>query len=390
MSAGSLRRVAGGLITIAFAALVGILAYHTCRLDAEVVWLRQELGNLGDAVDSLEIARNQDISLPVSPLLLEYRLDLPGRGEVFPAMTLGEVPEYWPVAMLSVTNTSNRPVAQIVSAEIAGWSRRMEKTLLTPPRGTDKLSIQPELLTRAHRNTEIARAELAVRATGLDGAVLFAENREVLIHGGSEIYWGRQFANAQVAARWVTPHDRDVLELVSRARGFVRNGRMAGYSAATGGTIAISRHVRDQARAIYSALQKSGITYVSSKFVMGEFVDAAQRVRFPSETLHLKNANCMDVSVVFASAIENLGMQPVLVIVPGHAFAGVRTGKDSPTILYADLTVLPKGTFESATARAAEWLRKTPKDRVLVVDVAAARALGVYPRPSSDLSQIGS
>jgi hypothetical protein len=207
------------------------------------------------------------------------------------------------------------------------------------------------------------------------------------MHGGSEIYWGRKFANAQVAARWVTPHEPDVLRLVSEARRFMPRGRMAGYSGATGDSAAIARHVREQARAVFTALQKSDISYVSSLYVMGEYVDQAQRVRLPRETLHLRTANCMDVSVVFASAMENLGMQPLVVIVPGHAFAGIRLGRDASHILYLDLTGLPKGSFESAVRKAAQWMGRTPRERILVVDVAAARALGVYPLVGDEFSQ---
>jgi hypothetical protein len=87
----------------------------------------------------------------------------------------------------------------------------------------------------------------------------------------------------------------------------------------------------------------------------------------------------MDVSVAFASAAENIGLQPLVVIVPGHAFAGVRLARDSGKVLYLDLTVLPAGSFAAAVARAESWLRKTPEKKVLVVDVTAARSLGVYP-----------
>jgi len=72
---------------------------------------------------------------------------------------------------------------------------------------------------------------------------------------------------------------------------------------------------------------------------------------------------------------------PVIVIVPGHAFAGVRLGPDSQQILYLDLTVLPNGTFAQSVARANHWLKTVPSERVLVIDISAARALGIYPMP---------
>src|SRR5262245_37422511 len=51
---------------------------------------------------------------PVSPLLVNYQLDLPGRGEVFPALVASEVRDYWPLAVLSIANTSPEPILQLV------------------------------------------------------------------------------------------------------------------------------------------------------------------------------------------------------------------------------------------------------------------------------------
>ena len=355
-----------------------------------VVWsqvlLRNRVEELTAQLSRLEQVQSEydDGPLTVSPLLLDYQLDLPGRGEVFPAMAAGGASDYWPLAILRVTNTGARPSAQTITAEVPGWSRPMVKSIVVGARSGAQLMIQPELLPDAYRNEEIRHATLTVQAVGPEGTVLFAENRPVLIHGGSEIYWGQKFSNAQVAARWVTPHDPSVLQLVSEAREFARRGRMAGYSGATGDSAAIARHVVDQAKAVFQAMRNSGISYVNSLFVMGSYVGEAQRVRLPSETLRLNVANCMDVSVVFASAMENLGMQPLLILGPGHAIVGVRLGRNAQDVLYLDLTVLPDGTFSSAEQRGRNWLQKTPDEEELVVDVAAARVLGIYPLDSQE------
>jgi hypothetical protein len=346
-------------------------------------WIRVNRLELGLAriertVDALLQPGNQASTI-ISPLLLDYQIDYPGRGEIFPAMVATAAPEYWPVAILRVTNTGNRPAAQTISAEIPGWSYVTEQSIVVGARETVQIPVQVQLLPRAYENHEIRRVMLIVRATSSVGDALYAESRHVLLHSGGEIYWGRKFANVQMAARWVTPHDPAVLDLISKARAYIPRGRMAGYSRSTGDSQAIVRHVRAQARAIFRALQKSGISYVSSLFVMGEFVGQAQRLRLPNETLHLKSANCMDVSLVFASAMENLGMEPMLIILPGHAITGVRLGRESNEVLYLDLTVLPKGSFETAIARAQNWLKKTPESKILAVDIASTRLLGVYP-----------
>ncbi len=318
----------------------------------------------------------------VSPLLVQYRLDTPGRGELFPALSTAAASDYWPVAILTVTNTAKHPVVQVVSAEIPGFSRPLQETVQIGPQETASVHINPELLPSTYALTEIRHATLRITVSDESGATMFAQSRPILIHSGSDLYWGKQFANAQVAARWVTPHDPSVLNLVSHAKQFVPNGRLPGYNINERHASQLPAQVRRQAEAVFNALKRSGFSYVSSIYTFGDFVQVAQRIRLPRETLQLDTANCMDISVAFASAIENLDMNPVLVIIPGHAFTGVRLGPQSSDILYLDLTVLPRGTFRDAERRAQQWLKKTPPEQILTVDVAAARRMGIYPLPT--------
>lgn len=316
----------------------------------------------------------------VSPLQINYKLDLPGRGEIFPALTAGRPADYWPVAVLTISNASDRPLAQTVEAQIPGWSARAQHSLIVGPHSTQNLRISPELLPRAFANQEFRRATLEVRVSGPQDPEHYFQERPVFLHSAYDLYWGRSFSNAQFIARWVTPHDAAVLRLVAEARRYVRNGRMPGYG--DNNKVNAEPQVRGQAAAIFQALKHSGVSYVTSIYTFGDFSSEAQRIRLPQETLTLDTANCIDVSVAFASAVENLGMDPAIVLVPGHAFAGVRLGPEAQDWLYLDLTVLPRGTFPQALARAEHWLKKTPPSQVLMVDVAAARALRIYPIPS--------
>ena len=318
---------------------------------------------------------------PVSPVRVRYQLELPGRGEIFPALAASNPSDYWPVAVLTIANTSNRPVVQTVSAEIPEWSRRTAAALVVAPHETRTIRINPELLPQVYQNAEIRRAVLEVRANGPNNQPEFTQTRPVYLHSVSDLYWGAKFANAQFIARWVTPHDPEVIRLVSSARRYVARGRLAGYHLPGNSPERVAGQVRSEARAVFEAMRQARISYVDSIFTFGGFTSDAQRVRLPRETLLLNSANCIDVSVAFASAVENLGMDPVIVIVPGHAFTGVRLGPDSQQILYLDLTVLPNGSFERASERANYWLKKSRSDQVLVVDIAAARSLGIYPIP---------
>ena len=316
---------------------------------------------------------------PASPLQIQYQLNMPGRGEIFPALAGAKAADYWPLATLSIANTAAKPVLQIITAEVRGWSGRLRETAVIAPHEVRTFNLDPDLLPRAYDNGEMRSATLAVEVEDPTTGHTFAQQRPVFLHSASDFFWGRKFANAQLLARWVTPHDERVLQLVSSAERLLPGGRMRGYNVVPGAKL--EAQVRAQAQAVFEAMRRSRISYVTSIYTFGNYPGETQRIRLPRETLELSNANCIDVSVAFASAMENLGMKPVIVIVPGHAFTGVRLGPNSQDILYLDLTVLPRGTFAAATARAQAWLKKFPPDEVLTVDIGAARALGVYPMP---------
>lgn len=325
------------------------------------------------------------ITPPVSPLLVRYQLDIPSGGEIFPALAGGGPSDYWPMAVLTIANTSPQSLVETVMAEIPGWSRSSIQTVTLGPHQTQIVRLDPELLSNAYENAEIRRATLQVHAEAR-GSLGFDEGynqtRAVFLHSVSDFYWGRKFANAQYIARWVTPHDPAVIQLVSTARSYVPRGRLAGYELpAKSAAPTVADQVQSEARAIFAAMQHLGISYVDSISTFGNFKSTAERVRLPHETLATNSANCIDMSVAFASAVENLGMDPVIVLVPGHAFTGVRFARGSSRILYLDLTVLPDGSFDHAVARAQHWIDTTPKALVNVIDIAAARAARIYPLP---------
>ncbi|HLY60397.1 MAG TPA: hypothetical protein VKV95_06485 [Terriglobia bacterium] len=328
------------------------------------------------------------LTAPISPLQVRYQLDVPGRGEIYPALVSGNPTDYWPVAILTIANLSDQHLLETVTAEIPEVSQTTTQTVILAPRETRAVRINPNLMPGAFENIEMREANLEVRASTPGNQSTFEETHSVYLHPVADIYWGKKFANSQFIARWVTPHDPAVVQLVSSARKYVPRGRLAGYHLPAGdSTSRVAAQVQSEARAVFDAMANLGISYVDSISTLGNFTSASERVRLPWETLHLESANCIDISVAYASAMENLGMHPVIVIVPGHAFVGVRLAPGSPEILYVDLTVLPDGTFEQAVARAQQWMKKTPSARVLMVDIAAARALGIYPIPEAPSQQ---
>src|SRR5262249_33544318 len=70
---------------------------------------------------------------PASPLQIQYQLNMPGRGEIFPALAGAQAADYWPLATLSIANTSAKPVLQVITAEVRGWSGQLRETAVIAP-----------------------------------------------------------------------------------------------------------------------------------------------------------------------------------------------------------------------------------------------------------------
>jgi hypothetical protein len=74
----------------------------------------------------------------------------------------------------------------------------------------------------------------------------------------------------------------------------------------------------EKAKLIFDALGQYGMYYVSDpNDPLGTGIDYIQT---PSETLSLKGGDCDDLAVLYASALESVGVGTALVHVPGHVF----------------------------------------------------------------------
>ena len=74
------------------------------------------------------------------------------------------------------------------------------------------------------------------------------------------------------------------------------------------------------ASAIWSAVVEMGVTYA---FPPANFEISGQKVRSPSIIRDGGLATCLDTALLFAAALEQAGLDPLIVLVKEHAFAGV-------------------------------------------------------------------
>jgi hypothetical protein len=155
---------------------------------------------------------------------------------------------------------------------------------------------------------------------------------------------------------FVTPNARSLMRFLRAAAELHPRGRLVGYQVG-------KEEVTSQVKAIFDALkQEADITYVNSVIDhTPEDGFSGQRVRLPKESLEEKQANCIDGTVLFASLLEGVSINPAIVLVPGHAFLAWETWRNSGEWKYLETTMIGTSTFEQACKSAESTYQRYKK-----------------------------
>ena len=96
-----------------------------------------------------------------------------------------------------------------------------------------------------------------------------------------------------------------------------------------------------QVYAIWHTLQKRGIKY-SDVTTHGGRNDVvySQHVRFLDESLGGQQANCVDGSVLLASVLRKIGIEPILLTIPGHMYLGYYLDKAHKKAIALETTMM--------------------------------------------------
>jgi hypothetical protein len=323
---------------------------------------------------------------PVRQLEPTYKIQAGIDGEIYPvfanyASLQRQSDRTFGVVSVTLSNPGTTVVRRRISVVLPGWSDEEIQTIELPAGAAHTLVFAPAFLPRLYQNHEIVAATAHV--TVIDPADKnggYQTTVPVRLRSAEDIFWGNNFKYAPFIASWITPHDGRVESVLARAKQFTLDHRLPGYENWKSAAQQEQATYR-QAKAIFTALQRSGLSYVKSSFTLGDHKGVSERVRMPRVSLSHSSANCIDAAVMYASLFENLGMDSTVVLVPGHAYAGVRVAEGSSSFLMIDVALTGRSTFEAAVASAEAGLARHAPTAVTRVLVEQARSAGIYPMP---------
>ena len=209
-------------------------------------------------------------------------------------------------------------------------------------------------------------------------------------------YWGGENRQPELLAAFVKPNGvyveslvRQVTELLEksghgrRADGYQSNTREKPYM---------------MAAALWNVIFAQQIAYVTPP---PSFARQGQRIRLASDISASKLGACLDTSLLFASCLELMGLNPVIALGKEHAFVGVwliderfplltnddpmelRKRVDARDMVLFESTLATNAapiTFEQAKQYARELISEDKEDDfVYVIDIGQARARKIKP-----------
>ena len=171
--------------------------------------------------------------------------------------------------------------------------------------------------------------------------------------------WRDSDRDRQWLPSFVFPRDRAVTKLVEEAQRYVRVLRddpaagFDGYQSLDEEREDPSEDVDLQAQAIWSTLLHDWrLGYINPPPTYGRS-DDWQRVRPPSAILRDRAGTCIDLALLFASALELVDIYPVIFLLQGHAFPGYWRS-DASHAEFVDAK--GGGSRDAAESRQAGWM----------------------------------
>ncbi|MCO3053528.1 DUF3320 domain-containing protein [Pseudomonas aeruginosa] len=129
-------------------------------------------------------------------------------------------------------------------------------------------------------------------------------------------HWGGLSHLPDMTAAFVQPNDIAVERLLKKAAELLRaQGKDPALNGYSGG----SAHAWEIASAIWAAVASLKLDYALPPASFEQF---GQKVRSPSHILESGLATCFDLSLLFCAALEQAGLNSLLIFTRGHAFSG--------------------------------------------------------------------
>lgn len=268
-----------------------------------------------------------------------------------------------PLISLEITNNHNYSVSVCLESEIQGLINKTSSIEMIKAGETLILTQYPTLKTETIINKKVINNLHYI--IKVDGKTVSKESAEISFYPKDVLFWGYVDNNDKfidtslLLAAWVTPTIPQIKQLLKKAIAYHPRKSLYGYQLKSNDVIELSNYAREQVKAIYECIKENyNINYVNVSLAFSPKNIVAQRINLPSETLSRGIANCIDSTVMFASALEAIGFHPYILILKEHSLLGWSISSKSKKLDFIDVTYVSDVSFKKAMEIAYERIKK--------------------------------
>ena len=230
---------------------------------------------------------------------------------------------------------------RIEVAETPFFSRSVSEFILNKPR--TEYTIYPDIIWNyeALKNNLQAEPVSVAVTVEMNGKELGQRVRTFSVRSVNEcllgyVANGTKFHDTGIFfAAYVNEENPMIDQLLREALNTRIVNRFLGYQSKAKGA------VDKQVYALWNILQKRNFRYSSvSNTSLSSNVVFSQRVRTFDDALESSQINCVDGSVLFASLLRAINIDPILVRTPGHMFVGYYTDNSHTDMNFLETTMI--------------------------------------------------
>lgn len=195
------------------------------------------------------------------------------------------------------------------------------------------------------------KATLHAKVTNEDTKdVLYEETHNIDLLANDEITWelkdvrsNTKYSLHEFVCSWITPRDSEgLIEKIRTEAGLRRPSHAFGD-----GDLTDFSNIESHVKAVYEHLSEYGLIYVNQPF-SGMLNTTGQRIVLPEVVLKNKAGNCIDLTILFASILEGIGVFSLIFLTQDHAFIGWGNKRNPNEILFLETTAIGGATFDEA------------------------------------------
>jgi len=314
-----------------------------------------------------------------------------------------------PSVSYDLINPSSEPVTVRITSDFPGYSTPSVDTLTLQPGESETVDhvirFDPQKIGSIHSTTKLNLATKTEYLSGSDWKTINEQTALIEVYPEDSMVWsiadsdGNTTALDEYIAVFVTPQSPAVMELLASAKEYATTSydsryadyglerSLQGYQYSGSSKKDYAEYSALQVKAVYNALKYNyKVSYVNTPVGIS-LTNNVQHINVPDVSLKLASANCVDGSVLFASALEAMGMNPYLILYPDHAYVAWDTDSEGTAQEALETTMIGSADFDDAYATGTEefisnldkFSRDTAGNGYQIISISDARKNGIYP-----------